>query len=244
MSDSDKIGKRVPVRQRRNIDVASRAAVSEGSPPRAADIHRPRLVLFVGIGGVASASASGAALWFGTLAAQGKATAVLASIGGPPAESPPLVAAMAERGFETRRLIARALTPELIAAADLIVTISAGRRAAIKLLKTARRKEHWTIANVLDGPRRVARATAKDQRTANGDSMAAARMLRDDLRARVAMLVFSEGWGRREISREDARVTRPPMITPARESDPFIPGRSIPPMPWIARPSFSASQLR
>jgi len=88
------------------------------------------------------------------------------------------------------------------------VTLSSGRQSRVKLPPTTRRREHWTI------PRRKtagaskarsvrARATAETQ-----DALLEARALRDALRARVAMLVFSEGWGRPEISREDARVTR------------------------------------
>ena len=47
-----------------------------------------------------------------------------------------------------------------------------------------------------------------------------ARKLRDALRARVAMLVFMEGWGRPEMSRETERLARP---TATEGHHPFIP---------------------
>ena len=136
------------------------------------EVHRPRLVLFVGT--PSSSPAPVAALWFGALAAAGKATTVLACQGDAPVQwSPELLAALTENGLDPRRLAARMATPELLAAADLVVTLSSSRRHT-KLAAGTRRREHWTI-------------TESD-----------ARKLRDTLRARVAMLVFSEGWGRPE----------------------------------------------
>jgi len=107
--------------------------------------HRRRLVLFVGPAN--SGLAPAAALWFGALATEGKATVVLAYPDGAPAMlSPELMLALSEDGLEPRRLLARPLTPELVAAADLVVTMSGGARSRMKLPPTTRRREHWTIS--------------------------------------------------------------------------------------------------
>jgi protein-tyrosine-phosphatase len=203
-----------------------------------AELHRPRLVLFVGT--PASSQAAVAALWFGALAAESKATIVLACADGAPPLSPEMVVALAESGLDARRLIARTLTPELLAAADLVVTLSSGRQARPKLPQTTRRREHWTVPADRSRSRRKPRAgteagkPARRSRAALSQAaLAAARGLRDTLRARVAMLVFSEGWGRPEISREDARVTR---AKPAAQE-----GRGSPAEPVGSRAPFLPS---
>jgi len=185
----------------------------------APEFHRPRLVLFVGT--PADGYAAVAALWFAALAAESKATVVLACADDAPPLASEMAMALAENGIDTRRVIPRTLTPELLAAGDLVVTLSSGRQARAKLPPTTRRREHWTIS---DPAQASARARAQADRKLAGagkpasartrattlkrDALQDARALRDALRARVAMLVFSEGWGRPEISREDARVTR------------------------------------
>ena len=235
------------------IGIAAVAARTEAAPPRAVarggvrvhgvpdlapKLQRPRLVVFVGAKGTPAPAL--AVLWFNALAAETKATVVLACADGAPRLSPELVAATLECGLDARRLIARTLTTELTAAADLVITISAGPRAAGRLPRGARRKEHWTIADGSTGAGRqekqqkqmkgvrspaARRATAGASReranrlAVTQDAILDARKLRDTLRARVAMLVFSEGWGRPEISREEARVT------PARPA-PFPHGSS------------------
>ena len=219
--------------------------------------HRRRLVLFVGPAN--SGLAPAAALWFGALATEGKATVVLAYPDGAPAMlSPELMLALSEDGLEPRRLLARPLTPELVAAADLVVTMSGGARSRMKLPPTTRRREHWTISQA----RAKAKAKAKGPRVAAQAAtpapLAEARALRDLLRARVAMLVFSEGWGRPEISREDARVTRTRSGGADDSRDQFLPmqpfvsragsfGPGLVPEitpAWCPQPSLSPPSLR
>ena len=220
------------------------------------ELHRPRLVVFVGA--AASSLAPVAALWFGALATEGKATIVLAYADGALATlSPEMMLALAENGLDPRRLIARTLTPDLVAAADLVVTLSSGRQR-LKLPVTIRRREHWTMPDPTTRARAVAgrrsgKATSARARAPTRDALAEARSLRDALRARVAMLVFSEGWGRPEISREDARVTRARFgaegafdrSLPDRRNEGFLPGLVSEMSPaWFPTPSLSAPSLR
>jgi len=224
--------------------------------------HRRRLVVFVGPS--SSGLAPAAALWFGALATEGKATVVLAYPDGAPAMlSPELMLALSEDGLEPRRLMARPLTPELVAAADLVVTMSSGGRSRMKLPPTTRRREHWTISHPAAKPPARAKASAaktasRRARVPKGDALVEARALRDLLRARVAMLVFSEGWGRPEISREDARVTRTraggaedggdeflpmePFVSRAGSFGPGVVAENTP--PWFPQPSLSMPSLR
>lgn len=197
--------------------LATRRVLARSIFNKAPEVQRPRLVLFVGT--PSDSYAPVAALWFAALAAERKATVMMACTDGPARLSPEMVAAALESGLDVRRFIARSLTPELVAAADLIVTLSTGRRRGVKLPQTARRKEHWTIteprfARAKAGAKTKARnGTAKARAAATQDeAMASARRMRDTLRARVAMLVFSEGWNRPEISREEARVTRAKVV--------------------------------
>lgn len=207
-----------------------------------AEVHRPRLVLFVGA--PASSCAPVAALWFGALAAESKARIVLAYAAGTSASlSPELVEALTENGLDARRLIARTLTPELLAAADLVVTLSSGRPSRAKLPPTTRRREHWTIldrtappkARLTTGAAAKASAASASAPASKRDALGDARALRDTLRARVAMLVFSEGWGRPEISREDARVTRGQLLEGANDPSPSG--------PFFGRPAFKRAAV-
>ncbi|HEY4185678.1 MAG TPA: hypothetical protein VGP07_11450 [Polyangia bacterium] len=237
--------------------LATRRVLARSIFNKAPEVQRPRLVLFVGT--PRDSYAPVAALWFAALAADRKATVVLACTDGPARLSPEIVAVAEECGLDVRRIIARSLTPELIVAADLIVTLSTGRRAGVKLPKTARRKEHWTItaprfARAKAGAKTTKTATAKARAAATQqDAMASARRMRDTLRARVAMLVFSEGWGRPEISREEARVTRAKVIgaglvhatrrrteadRPPELEHPFVVARQAAPH-WFARSALS-----
>jgi protein-tyrosine-phosphatase len=241
--------------------LATRRVLARSLFDKAPEVQRPRLVLFVGAPSAPYASV--AALWFAALAAERKATVVLACTDGPARLSPEIVAAAEESGLDVRRLIARSLTPDLLAAADLIITLSTGRRAGVKLPKTVRRKEHWTITeprfarakgSTKPGSKTTTKTTAKTRATASQhEAMSNARRLRDTLRARVAMLVFSEGWGRPEISREEARVTRAKVVgtglihatgrrsaadRPVEIAHPFVVARTSAP-PWFARSSLS-----
>jgi arsenate reductase len=230
------------------------------------EFHRPRLVLFVGT--PASSYAPVAALWFAALAAESKATIVLGYAGDAPPLAPEMMAALSENGIDTRRVIPRALTPELLAAADLVVTLSSGRQSRVKLPLTTRRREHWTIpdpaaasakARARAGRKRAGTGNAQSARTraeaVKKDALLDARSIRDALRARVAMLVFSEGWGRPEISREDARVTRAKSLVRAFDQDaprPFAAeanglelGFIAEATPaWFASPGLSPNSLR
>jgi protein-tyrosine-phosphatase len=223
------------------------------------EAHRPRLVLFVGAPN--SGPAAVATLWFGALATEGKATVVLAHAdGAPPMVSAELMLALSEDGLDPRRLLPRPLTPGLVAAADLVVTMSSGTRSRMKLPPTTRRREHWTISDASAKPsaKRSANANKTASSRARGprpDALAGARSLRDLLRARVAMLVFSEGWGRPEMSREDARLTRArsgsaedgkdellPMEPFASAGAPGVVPEITP--PWFPQPSLSPPSLR
>jgi len=230
------------------------------------ELHRPRLVLFVGT--TANSYAPVAALWFAALAAESKATIVLGYADDAPPLGPEMMMALSENGIDIRRVIARTLTPELLAAADLVVTLSSGRQPRVKLPATTRRREHWTIpdpavasararaqvgrkrATVGNAPSARARAAAGEK-----DTLLDARALRDALRARVAMLVFSEGWGRPEISREDARVTRAKPVLRKFEQEASRPFGGQPEgmafsfiaeatPGWFASPSLSPPSLR
>ena len=163
----------------------------------AAPAHRPRRVLFVG----PSPLAPMAAVCFSAFAVPTRATVSFATSGGKSGASrAPVEALMREVGLLAGRPLERALDAALIAATELVVTIGRavglGRGRDPRLPSVPRRHEHW----LLPAPGR-------------GESPhVRARKLRDALRARVAMLVFMEGWGRPEASRDSSRLT-PPSAT-------------------------------
>jgi arsenate reductase (thioredoxin) len=157
---------------------------------RAPELISPELVVFV------CTDDSGAAhigtAWFQMLADPRKARTVLASPRGIARISPEIVTALQETGGNLQTVHARTMTVELLASADLVVTMGRSFHRGSLGAATPDRREHWLIPN-LDGVTELDRA----------------RSLRDVIRSRVAMLVFTEGWGRADISREAARVTRP-----------------------------------
>jgi hypothetical protein len=129
----------------------------------------------------------------------------------------------------------------------------------MKLPPTTRRREHWTIFHARAKPSTKTSSNAEKTASRHGrapqpDALADARTLRDLLRARVAMLVFSEGWGRPEMSREDARVTRARSGSAEDGSDEFLPMEPftsrapgvVPEItpPWFPQPSLSPPSLR
>ena len=151
----------------------------------------PELVVFTGINDLGCAHM--AAAWFPMLADPQKARAVLASPRGSIRLSPEIVAAMGESGVESKVVRPQILTPELLASADLVVTMGETFERGFLLTHGPLHREHWMV----------------EPEPVNTDGPGRARSLRDLIRSRVAMLVFTEGWGRADISREAARVTRP-----------------------------------
>ena len=164
---------------------------------------RPQRIVFVG----PAPFAPMAALFFKALALPTRATVVFATRGAKPRTSAALATMMGEVGAINWHPLVRELDLNLIEAADLVVTIGhAGRPRGPRLPGTPWRHEHWSLA----------------PRSDEMPALVRARQLRDSLRARVAMLIFMEGWGRPEISREAERRARP---TAVEGHHPFIPMR-------------------
>jgi protein-tyrosine-phosphatase len=156
---------------------------------RAPDLLSPQLVVFACTDDVGGSQI--AASWFPVLSDPFKARAVLASVHGIPRIPPNVVVALNESGIDLKAVYARSLTSELLAAADLVVTMGDTFNRGVLATIPPVRREHWLIPDPV-----------------GTDSLARARSLRDLIRSRVAMLVFTEGWDRADISRELARVTR------------------------------------
>jgi protein-tyrosine-phosphatase len=134
-----------------------------------------------------------AALWFATLADPAKARAACGSSSATVRPEPEVATVVKEVGLAMTAVRPRALTRQLLASADLVVTIGrSADRSEVEIPGVTRRREHWLIPEL-----------------GGSDRMDRAREVRDLLRSRIAMLVFMEGWGRLDISREAARVTRP-----------------------------------
>jgi hypothetical protein len=191
-------------RSHRSADPSSSRGTVALTASSSRDADRPQRVLFIG----ASSLGPMAAICFKSLALGTRATATFAvRRGGQVRQSAAIDAMRRELGVENWRGMHRTLDAALIAEADLVVTIgSPGNPRNIKLPAVPRRHEHWSLYP-------QARETQAPVR---------ARKLRDRLRARVAMLVFMEGWGRPEMSRETERLARP---TATGGHHPFIPMR-------------------
>lgn len=155
------------------------------------DETNPEVVVFAGIDAIGCAQMGAA--WFQMLADPKKARAVLAAPRTSVRLQPHIVAAMSECGAEMKTVQTRALTPEILESADLVVTMGGTFERGVLAKGTPLRREHWMV----------------EPEPANIDEAGRIRSLRDLIRSRVAMLVFTEGWGRADISREAARVTRP-----------------------------------
>ena len=151
----------------------------------------PELVVFAGINDLGCAQM--AAAWFPMLAEARKARAVLAVPRAPTPLPPYLAAAMSEVGIDLKMIRTDPLTSDLLESADLVVTMGETFERGFLGTSAALHREHWMVA----------------AEPANTDGPGRARSLRDLIRSRVAMLVFTEGWGRADITREAARVTRP-----------------------------------
>ncbi|MES1157619.1 MAG: hypothetical protein ABUL67_00840 [Haliangium ochraceum] len=157
---------------------------------RAPGLKGPEFVLFacsddLGRGHVAAA-------WFAVLADSRRARAVVASPRGFLRIPPEVVEALEESGASLKSFQVRKPSPDLVNAADLVVTMGETFDRDFLGPIAPNRREHWMVPRPTAGP-----------------SVDRARSLRDLIRSRVAMLVFTEGWGRTDISKETARVTLP-----------------------------------
>lgn len=191
-------------RSHRSVPSSSLAKVTLTGAPRR-DSERPQRVLFIGT----SPLGPMAAICFEALALGTRATATFASRRGRVVRPSAAIEAMKrEVGVHSgRNGMHRVLDAALVAEADLVVTIGRpGRPRDLKLPAVPRRHEHWSFS----------------PRSTETQALVRARKLRDRLRARVAMLVFMEGWGRPEMSRETERLARP---TATEGHHPFIPVR-------------------
>jgi protein-tyrosine-phosphatase len=154
------------------------------------DLSAPRLVVFACGNDVGRAHL--ATMWFGMLADPAKARAVCASSSRLARAEPKIAAVLRKDELPPGGKRPLALTRELLLSASLVITIGdSSNRGELDLPGPTRRREHWLVPEI-DGPEGLDRA----------------RDMRDLLRSRVAMLAFMEGWGRADISREAARVTR------------------------------------
>ena len=149
------------------------------------------LVVFAGLEELAGAYM--AAAWFGMLAAPEKARAVLGARRIPVRIPAQVASAMEESEVDLKAVVTRPLTAALLESADLIVTLGGTFERGFLATAAPLHREHWMV----------------ESEPASGHGPDRARSLRDLIRSRVAMLVFTEGWGRTDISREAARVTRP-----------------------------------
>jgi hypothetical protein len=190
-------------RSHRSADPSSSQGTVALTASSSREADRPQRVLFIG----ASPLGPIAAICFKSLALGTRATATFAVRRGQVRQSAAIDAMRREVGVEDWRGLHRTLDAALVAEADLVVTIGRpGNPRNIRLPAVPRRHEHWSLFP-------QAKETQAPVR---------ARKLRDRLRARVAMLVFMEGWGRPEMSRENERLARP---TATEGHHPFIPMR-------------------
>lgn len=175
---------------------------------------RPQRIVFVG----PAPFAPMAAVCFKALSLPTRATAVFATRGAKPRTSAAMEKLMREVGGIEWQPLMRELDRNLIEAADLVVTIGyAGRTRSPRLPGVSWRREHWVLA----------------PRTSEVSGVVRARQLRDNLRARIAMLIFMEGWGRPETSRDTERRARPIAV---EGHHPFIPMRPFRVTPLVATP--------
>jgi protein-tyrosine-phosphatase len=159
----------------------------------------PRTVLFVG-GGEAGDAWMAAAL-FSMVADPRRAQPILAAKV-PSARVLSLAAeVLRESGCDTSGIVVREPTAALVRSADVVVTMGSSFRRKLLAATPHDRREHWLVPEAV-GSSPVERV----------------RYVCDLIRSRVAMLVLMEGWGRPDISREAARVTRRPRTVEALAS--------------------------
>jgi protein-tyrosine-phosphatase len=102
------------------------------------------------------------------------------------------IAALRESECDASAVVVRKPSAALFASADLVVTIGTTYRRDLLTATPQHRREHWLIPGRL-----------------GADAREHAHLARDLIRSRVAMLVCIQGWGRADLSRDTARVTRP-----------------------------------
>lgn len=111
------------------------------------------------------------------------------------------VEVMRESDWDPSGLVVREPSTTLFGSADVVVTIGTSFRRELLAATPQHRREHWLI------PERIGSTPLERERHA-----------RELIRSRVAMLVLMEGWERRGISRDKARVTRPRVTLDALTS--------------------------
>ena len=116
-----------------------------------------------------------AAAFFNALADPSKARATSAGTAPAAHVHPEVLAAMAEVGLDLRTATPQLLTPEVAAAADLLVTMGCGESCP---LVPGLRRLDWPLPDP------------------SGQSAAVVQRIRDDVQARVEELVASRGWAR------------------------------------------------
>ena len=115
-----------------------------------------------------------AAAFFNQLADPEKARGISAGTSPGPRVHPEVVAAMREVGIDLESAGTQRLTPELAEQAHMLITMGCGDECPVV---PGARRDDWP----LEDPK--------------GKSMDDVRRIRDDVRARVAVLVRAEGWG-------------------------------------------------
>ena len=115
-----------------------------------------------------------AAAYFNQLADPAKARGISAGTNPGPHVHPEVVAVMQEVGIDLEGAGTQRLTPELAGQAHYLITMGCGDECPVV---PGARRDDWP----LEDPK--------------GQSMDAVRRIRDDVRARVAVLIRTEGWG-------------------------------------------------
>lgn len=166
------------------------AAVADAGGPVARAVAHRHSVVFTSGGDAADAWMATAL--FAMLADRGRAQAVLAASLPNARVLSEATAVLHESDVDAGAVVVRKPSVALFASADLVVTLGTTYRRELLKATPQHRREHWLIPSSL-----------------GRDAQERARLARDLIRSRVAMLVNIEGWGRADLSRDSARVTRP-----------------------------------
>lgn len=116
-----------------------------------------------------------AAAFFNAIADPSKARAVSAGTDPAGEVHQEVIVVMKEIGFDLSKATPQRLTSALARSADLLVTMGCGERCPVV---PGLRRDDWSLQDP------------------KGQSADVVRRIRDDLRARVGILVADEGWGR------------------------------------------------
>lgn len=98
----------------------------------------------------------------------------------PSAVSPKAIAVMREAGIDVSDHTSKAIDPELLGHADVVITLCGDANDRCPSVPTARRRLHWDLPD-------PARAQGAPE-----EQMAAFRVVRDDIRRRVSELMVGE----------------------------------------------------